>query len=75
MKKKYIKAVGELFKPLLKGLLSAVVLGVTLSTSMAQEREVTGSILDENGEGLPGVTIIIKGTTSGTISDFNGIYK
>jgi TonB-linked SusC/RagA family outer membrane protein len=75
MKKKHFKAVGELFKPLLKGLLSAVVLGVTLSTAMAQEREVTGSILDENGEGLPGVTIIIKGTTSGTISDFNGIYK
>ena len=40
----------------------------------AQERVVSGTVFDENQEGLPGVNIILKGTTIGTISDYNGSY-
>lgn len=39
------------------------------------KREVKGVISDENGEGLPGVNILIKGTTKGTTSDMNGNYS
>ncbi len=36
---------------------------------------VSGTVTDESGEALPGVSIIIKGTSSGTITDFEGKYK
>ena len=35
---------------------------------------ITGVVFDETGESLPGVTITIKGTTSGNITDANGEY-
>ncbi|MCG8581744.1 MAG: TonB-dependent receptor [Bacteroidales bacterium] len=35
---------------------------------------VTGKITDSNGEALPGVSIIIKGTTTGTITNIDGEY-
>ncbi|MEL6811774.1 MAG: mucoidy inhibitor MuiA family protein [Bacteroidota bacterium] len=38
-------------------------------------RTVTGTIVDETGEPLPGANIIIKGTSVGTQSDFNGRYS
>ncbi|MFY0600387.1 MAG: SusC/RagA family TonB-linked outer membrane protein [Cyclobacteriaceae bacterium] len=42
----------------------------------AQERSISGTVIDgETGEGLPGVTVLIKGTTTGTITDFNGEYR
>jgi len=38
-------------------------------------RSVTGKITDDIGEALPGVNVIVKGTTRGTTTDFNGNYK
>lgn len=40
-----------------------------------QERIVTGTITNAANEPLPGVNILIKGTTQGTTSDFNGKYS
>lgn len=39
-----------------------------------QEKKLTGIIKDLNGEPLPGVSVIVKGTTIGTTSDFDGNY-
>jgi TonB-linked SusC/RagA family outer membrane protein len=36
---------------------------------------VTGKVTDDKGQPLPGVTIVVKGTTTGTISDANGVYE
>lgn len=36
---------------------------------------VTGQVTDKNGESLPGVSIVIKNTTSGTITDADGKYQ
>ncbi len=36
--------------------------------------KVTGKVVDENGETLPGVNVSIKGTTTGTITDFDGNF-
>ncbi|MCV9387122.1 DUF4139 domain-containing protein [Reichenbachiella ulvae] len=38
-------------------------------------RNMTGQILDENGQALPGASIQVKGTTIGTISDIDGNYS
>lgn len=45
------------------------------STVMAQNVSVTGSVKNTSGEPIPGVTILVKGTTNGTITDFNGNYS
>ncbi|MGD9993908.1 MAG: carboxypeptidase-like regulatory domain-containing protein [Salinivirgaceae bacterium] len=44
--------------------------------SMVQTDDITvkGKIVDENGEPLPGASIIQKGTSIGTISDANGSF-
>jgi len=40
------------------------------------EREVAGVVTDgENGDALPGVAVLIKGTSIGTITDMNGKYS
>jgi TonB-linked SusC/RagA family outer membrane protein len=36
---------------------------------------ITGKVTDESAEPLPGVSIIIKGTTHGDITDFDGNFK
>ena len=42
--------------------------------SDAPKRKITGHVTDENGEALPGASIVIKGTTDGTITDFDGNF-
>ena len=38
-------------------------------------KKITGTIKDEKGEPLPGVTILVKGTTTGSATDANGNYS
>lgn len=46
------------------------------STSVyAQETEILGTIVDAEGIPLPGASIVIKGTTNGTQTDFDGNYS
>ncbi|MCG6190089.1 TonB-dependent receptor [Maribellus maritimus] len=47
----------------------------TKSTSLQQEKTVSGKITDQKGQPLPGVSIIIKGTTHGTVTNFDGEYS
>jgi len=39
-----------------------------------QQKSVTGKVTDPTGATLPGVSVIVKGTTTGTITDANGNY-
>lgn len=42
----------------------------------SQEKiSVEGVVKDETGETMPGVTVMVKGTTTGTATDFDGRYK
>ena len=45
------------------------------SNSSTQQASITGKVVDAKGESLPGVTILLKGTTIGTISDVNGKFS
>lgn len=39
------------------------------------DRPITGTVLDEKGVGMPGVTIVLKGTTVGTTTDERGGFS
>lgn len=41
----------------------------------AQELTVTGKITDKSGESIIGASILVQGTTSGTITDFDGNFS
>jgi TonB-linked SusC/RagA family outer membrane protein len=43
--------------------------------TFAQEKQVSGTVTDDAGMPLPGVNIIVKGTSKGTQSDFDGNYS
>src|SRR5690554_2267959 len=36
---------------------------------------VTGRVTDQNGKPLPGVTVVVEGTSTGTVTDLAGEYK
>jgi len=44
------------------------------ATALAQQRRVTGVVTDQQGATLPGVTIALKGTTVGAVSDADGKF-
>ena len=44
--------------------------------AMAQQSVLTGKVTDSSsGESLPGVSIVVKGTTNGTITNIDGIFS
>ncbi|TGE10387.1 SusC/RagA family TonB-linked outer membrane protein [Hymenobacter fodinae] len=45
------------------------------STASAQTRAVSGRVTDAGGTGLPGVTVLERGTTNGTSTDANGGFS
>ncbi|MEQ9659630.1 TonB-dependent receptor [Fulvivirga sp.] len=48
----------------------------TFSESWAQERTVSGKVTSiEDGSTLPGVNVVLKGTTTGTVTDIDGNYR
>lgn len=47
----------------------------TPSAFSQQQKSVSGKVTDSSGASLPGVSVVVKGTTNGTISDGNGNYS
>lgn len=42
---------------------------------LAQQREISGVVSDDFGDPLPGAAILIKGTSTGTVTDIDGMYR
>ncbi len=42
---------------------------------MAEVNQVTGKVTDETGSPMPGVTVVLKGTSNGTITDIDGNFS
>lgn len=55
--------------------LITLLLAFVVHFSFAQEKTISGTVLDGSGLPLPGATVIVKGTTSGTSTDFDGVYS
>lgn len=51
-----------------------VFLLVLFQTTFAQVRTVTGTITDQNGQGIPGVTVMVKGTSTATQTNNEGKF-
>lgn len=45
-----------------------------MQLSFGQEKDITGTVTDTGGLPLPGVNVIVKGTSKGTQTDFDGKY-
>ncbi|MGV8091569.1 MAG: SusC/RagA family TonB-linked outer membrane protein [Mangrovibacterium sp.] len=45
------------------------------ASSSQQQRTITGKVTDSSGVPLPGVTVVVKGTNKGTITDAEGKYS
>lgn len=52
-----------------------LLLAFIVHVSFAQEKTITGNVTDETGMPLPGVNIVVEGTTNGTQTDFDGNYS
>ncbi len=57
----------------LKRLLLSILL-IFASTIMYAQTEITGLVIDETGEGVIGATVMEKGTSNGTVTDFDGNF-
>lgn len=67
MKKNYKKLAGQLW-------LFLLIMALTLPT-FAQERNVSGKIVDNSGQPIPSVTVVVKGTKIGVASNVDGTYS
>lgn len=79
----------EKLRPKARSFLLFVLLGVMGATSIYAsstsemvndlgdelQSTVTGIVTDENGSPLPGASIVVKGTTTGAVTDFDGNYS
>jgi hypothetical protein len=54
------------------GLLTFVWATFFSTQAFAQDRTVSGRVLDECSSGMPGVNVLLKGTTRGTKTDRDG---
>lgn len=50
-------------------------LATTKENVAAQQRAVSGKVTDSGGLPLPGVTVVVKGTTQGTVTNTDGSYS
>ncbi|GAA4278173.1 SusC/RagA family TonB-linked outer membrane protein [Aquimarina mytili] len=51
-----------------------LILAFVVQLSFAQEKTISGNVSDNSGLPLPGVNIVVKGTATGTQTDFDGNY-
>ncbi|GAB7086914.1 TonB-dependent receptor [Marinifilum fragile] len=65
----------ELNISMLRKLLLMLVTVFSFTVLQAQEKAVSGTVTDANdGMGIPGVSVVVKGTTIGTTTDIDGNY-
>ncbi len=55
--------------------MAALFIGLLIFTAVyGQEKTITGTVTDKTGATLPGVNVVVKGTSIGTVTDLNGKY-
>ena len=59
----------------LKALLLSAVALLLGATLFAQQKNISGTVKGEDGAPIPGVTVMIKGTSTGASTDMDGKYS
>ena len=52
-----------------------VSMALLCNVAFAQDQQISGKVLDEAGAGLPGASVLIKGTSTGTVTDMDGNFS
>ncbi|WP_217447509.1 SusC/RagA family TonB-linked outer membrane protein [Maribellus comscasis] len=75
------KSIGEILNIVFKGLPykfneinDNVILIERSDAEQSQQNVLSGKVVDEQGQPLPGVTVVIKGTTEGTVTNSEGTF-
>jgi TonB-dependent SusC/RagA subfamily outer membrane receptor len=55
--------------------ITAILLFAVIITVGAQQKSVSGTVTDATDQPLPGVTVVVKGTFQGTVTDIDGKYS
>ncbi|MDO4461735.1 MAG: TonB-dependent receptor [Bacteroidia bacterium] len=58
-----------------KLLLIVSILMLACGSLLAQSRTITGTVIGDDGLPIPGASVVVKGTTTGTVTDFDGNYS
>ena len=59
----------------LRSLLVLCCVWLMCTAAFAQSRTVTGKVTDQaDGSGIPGVNVVVEGTSNGTVTDYQGNY-
>jgi len=66
--------IGKAPRKALEAQLAAIQKDLKTTIEQPQQREIKGKVTDYSGEPLPGATVMIKGTTIGSITDANGNF-
>ncbi|UJH89802.1 carboxypeptidase-like regulatory domain-containing protein [Antarcticibacterium sp. 1MA-6-2] len=61
-------------KKKLSGILTLLMV-LVVQLTFAQQKTITGTVTDQQGLPLPGVNVIVQGTSNGTQTDFDGNYS
>ncbi len=64
----------EKYRSLTRYFYSLLLTLLVMTGAYAQDVTVKGKVNDEQGQGLPGVSILVKGTSTGTVTDIEGNY-
>ncbi|MFD0862194.1 von Willebrand factor type A domain-containing protein [Sungkyunkwania multivorans] len=59
----------------MKNFVSILIATMIGTIAVAQQKNITGTVSDDSGHPLPGATVIVKGTSNGTTTDFDGNYS
>src|ERR1041385_1515367 len=56
-------------------LVLALIISIVFATPSIAQSIVKGTVSDEAGNAMPGVNVVVKGTSNGTTTDSNGLYN
>lgn len=54
---------------------ASLLLYLLCSVGVMAQTKISGKVLDEEGQGLPGVSVVLKGTSTGSVTDAQGAYS
>ncbi len=56
-------------------ILAVIITLAAIGSAQAQSKSVSGKVIDDTGSSLPGVNVLEKGTSNGTVTDAEGVFR